>query len=127
MVPFNGFAGIEDRVLSVAVAAVIFLAASGLAMVGLIAFGVRAGLMAAKATAQIPQGSPTELLLFLGSASLGLLVVLLMVFMGLAENDLDNPLFLPLTVGLIGLGGVLFVSGAGLAFRTVRGMGRHAP
>jgi len=69
MVPFNGFAGIEDRGLSVAVALVVFLATSGLAMLGLIAFGVRAGLMIPKATSQMPQGSPTELLLYLGSAS----------------------------------------------------------
>jgi hypothetical protein len=45
-----------------------------------------------------------------------------MVFLGYAENDLDNPLFLPITVGLIALGGVLFISGAGLAFRNVRRM-----
>ena len=56
MVPFNGFAGIEDRVLSVLVVVVIFTAASGLAFLGLTAFGVRAGLMAPKATSQVPPG-----------------------------------------------------------------------
>jgi hypothetical protein len=126
MVPFNGFAGIEDRVLSVVVAAIIFSAASGLSLLALIAFGVRAGLMAPRATSQLPQASPTELSLFLGSAFLGLLTVLLMTFMGLAENDLDNPVFLPLTVGLIAVGEALFVSGAALAFRTVRGASRRA-
>lgn len=120
MVPFNGFAGIEDRVLSVLVVVAIFTAASGLAFLGLIAFGVRAGLMAPKATSQVPPGSPTELWLFLGSAFVGLGTDLLMVFLGYSENDLDNPLFLPITVGLIALGGVLFISGAGLAFRTAR-------
>jgi hypothetical protein len=64
--------------------------------------------------------------MFLGSGFAGLLTVLLMVFLGYAENDLDNPVFLPLTVGLIALGGVLFISGAGLAFRTVRRVGRQA-
>lgn len=126
MVPSNGLAGIEDRLLSVVVVLVVFSVASGLAFVGLIAFGVRAGLMVPKATSHLPQGSPTELLLFLGSAVLGLVAILLMVFMGLAENDLDNPLFLPLSVALIGLGGILFLAGAGLAFRAVRRVTRRA-
>lgn len=125
MVPFNWFTGIEDRVGSVVVTLVVFLAASGLAFMGLVAFGVRSRLMAPKVTSQMPEGSPTELLLFLGSALLGLATILLMVFMGLAENDLDNPVFLPLTLALILLGGVMFVGGAGLAFRTVRRAG-HA-
>jgi len=43
-----------------------------------------------------------------------------MTFLGFAENDLDNPLFLPLAVGPILLGGLFFLSGAGLAFRTIR-------
>ena len=46
--------------------------------------------------------------------------ILLMVFLGLAENDLDNPLFLPLSVGPILIGGLLFLTGAGLGLRTVR-------
>jgi hypothetical protein len=126
MVPFNGFAGIEDRGLSVAVALVVFLATSGLAMLGLVAFGVRAGLMVPKATSHIPPGSPTELLLFLGSGLIGLIAVLLLVFMGLAENDLDNPVFLPLMVVLIGLGGILFLGAAGLGIRSVRRSTRQA-
>lgn len=126
MVPSNGLTGIEDRVFSVLVVAVVFLAASGLALVALITFGVRAGLMAAKATGGMPQASSRELGLFLGSAFVGLAAVLLMVFMGLAENDLDNPLFLPLMVVFIGLGGALFLVGAGLAVRTIRRVGRHA-
>jgi len=46
--------------------------------------------------------------------------ILIMTFLGFAENDLDNPLFLPLAVGPILLGGLLLVTGAGLAFRTIR-------
>jgi hypothetical protein len=46
--------------------------------------------------------------------------ILLMTFLGFAENDLDNPLFLPLSVGPILIGGLLLLTGAGLAFRTVR-------
>jgi hypothetical protein len=46
--------------------------------------------------------------------------ILIMTFLGFAENDLDNPLFLPLAVAPILLGGLLFVTGAGLAFRTIR-------
>jgi len=126
MVPFNGLAGIEDRVLSVIAAVVIFTVASGLALLPLIVFGVRAGLMAPKATAGMPPASSIELGLLLGSAFLGLIAVLLMVFMGLAENDLDNPTFLPAMGLLIGLGGLLFLAGAGLAFRTLRRVRRPA-
>jgi hypothetical protein len=51
--------------------------------------------------------------------------ILLMTFLGFAENDLDNPAFLPLAVGPLLIGGLFFLTGAGLAFRTVRGRGRR--
>ena len=86
----------------------------------LIAFGVRAGLMAPAYTTKVPLASDVELGAFLGGAALGMISVLLMVFLGFAENDLDNPLFLPISVGPILLGGLLLLTGAALAFRTVR-------
>jgi hypothetical protein len=64
--------------------------------------------------------SDVELGAFLGGAALGMISILLMTFLGFAENDFDNPLFLPLAVGPILLGGLLFLTGAGLAFRTIR-------
>ena len=85
-----------------------------------IAFGVRAGLMAPAYTTKVPLASDVELGAFLGGAALGMISILLMVFLGLAENALDNPLFLPLSVGPILLGGLFLLTGAALAFRTVR-------
>jgi hypothetical protein len=117
----NLFGGLTPgQIRSVIVVAVIFTAASGLTLIALLAFGVRAGLMAPSYTSQVPPASDLELGAFLGAAALGMISILLMVFLGLAENDLDNPLFLPLAVGPILLGGLLLVTGAGLAFRTVR-------
>lgn len=125
MVPFNGLAGIEDRVISVLVTVVIFSAASGLSLIALIVFAVRAGLMAPKATEGMAPASAVELSLFLGSAFLGLAAVLLLVFVGLAENDIGNPVLL-LVVALIALGGLLFILGAGKAIVTIRRVRRPA-
>jgi hypothetical protein len=117
----NLFGGLTSgQVTSVIVVAVIFTVASGLTLLALVLFGVRAGLMAPAYSTRIPLASDVELGAYLGAAALGMISILLMVFLGLAENDLDNPLFLPLSVGPILIGGLLFVTGAGLAFRTVR-------
>lgn len=118
----NLFTGISNQgVLSTFVVAAIFTVAAGLALVSLIAFGVRAGLMAASHTARVPAATDVELGAFLGASVFAMLGILLMMFLGFAENDLDNPLFLPLAVGPILIGGLLFVTGAGLAMKTVRG------
>ena len=117
----NLFGGLTSgQVTSVIVVAVIFTAAAGLTLVALIFFGVRAGLMAPAYSTRVPLASDLELGAYLVAAALGMISVLLMVFLGLAENDLDNPLFWPLSVGPILIGGLLFVTGAGLAFRTIR-------
>jgi hypothetical protein len=117
----NLFDGMTSaNVFSIILVAVIFTAAAGLSIIGLIAFGVRAGLMAAQHTAQVPAATDLELGAFLLATLFGLISILLMMFLGFAENDLDNPMFLPLAVGPILLGGLFLVTGAGLAFRTVR-------
>ncbi len=117
----NLFAGLTaNQITSVIVVAVIFSVAAGLVLLSLIVFGVRAGLMAPTYSTRLPAASDVELGAFLGGASLGMVSILLMTFLGFAENDLDNPLFLPLAVGPILLGGLFFLSGAGLAFRTIR-------
>ena len=117
----NLFGGLTpSQITSVIVVAVIFTAAAGLTLLALIAFGVRAGLMAPTYSTRLPAASDVELGAFLGGAALGMISILLMTFLGFAENDLDNPLFLPLAVGPILLGGLLLVTGAGLAFRTIR-------
>jgi len=117
----NLFGGLDShQVVSVVVVAVIFTAAAGLTLLALIAFGVRSGLMAPSYSTRVPLASDVELGAFLGGAALGMISILLMTFLGFAENDLDNPLFLPLAVGPILLGGLFLVTGAGLAFRTIR-------
>ena len=117
----NLFGGMSSRqVTSVIVVAVIFTAATGLTLLSLVAFGVRSGLMAPASSTRVPLASDVELGAFLGGAAFGMVSILLMVFLGLAENALDNPLYLPLGVGPILLGGLFFLTGAGLAFRTVR-------
>jgi hypothetical protein len=117
----NLFGGLTPaQITSVLVVAVIFTVAAGLVLLALIAFGVRAGLMAPNYSTRLPEASSAELGAFLGGAALGMISILIMTFLGFAENDLDNPLFLPLAVGPILLGGLLFVTGAGLAFRTIR-------
>jgi len=117
----NLFSGLgPHEITSVLIAAVVFIATSGLALIGLIAFGVRAGLMAPKATSGVPVGADSELLLYLGAGACGLIADFAMVFMGLAENSLDNPLFFPISTGLLVLGGVLLLTGVGLGLRTIR-------
>ena len=117
----NLFGGLTpSQITSVIVVAVIFTVAAGLVLLALIAFGVRAGLMAPNYSTRLPEASSAELGAFLGGAALGMISILIMTFLGFAENDLDNPLFLPLAVGPILLGGLLFVTGAGLAFRNIR-------
>jgi hypothetical protein len=117
----NLFAGLDShQVISVLVVAVIFTAAAGLTLISLIAFGVRSGLMLPTVTTSVPLASDAELGAFLGGSLFGLISILLITFLGFAENDLDNPLFLPLTVGPILIGGLLLITGAGLALRTVR-------
>ena len=115
---FGGLTG--SQITSVIVVAVIFTVAAGLVLLSLIVFGVRAGLMAPTYSSRLPAASDVELGMFLGGAALGMVSILLMTFLGFAENDLDNPLFLPLAVGPILLGGLFFLTGAGLAFRTIR-------
>jgi hypothetical protein len=117
----NLFGGLSShQVVSVVVAAVIFTAAAGLVLLGLVAFGVRSGLMAPSYTTRVPLASDIELGAFLLASAFGMITILLMVFLGLAENDLDNSLFFPLSVGPLLIGGLFLVTGAGLAFRTVR-------
>jgi hypothetical protein len=117
----NLFGGLTSgQITSVILVAVIFTAAAGLTLLALIAFGVRSGIMAPAYSTQVPLASKIELGAFLGAAALGMISILLMTFLGFAENDLDNALFLPLSVGPILIGGLLLVTGAGLAFRTVR-------
>ena len=117
----NLFGGLTSgQVTSVVVVAVIFSVAAGLTLVALVLFGVRAGLMAPAHSTRIRLASDIELGAYLVAATFGMISILLMVFLGLAENDLDNPLFLPLSVGPILIGGLLFLTGAGLGLRTVR-------
>ena len=122
----NLFGGLTSgQVTSVIVVAVIFTVASGLTLLALVLFGVRAGLMAPAYSTRVPLASDIELGAYLVAAAFGMISILLMVFLGLAENDLDNSLFLPLSVGPILIGGLLFLTGAGLGLRTVR-QGRAA-
>ena len=117
----NLFGGLDShQVFSVVIVAVIFTAAAGLTLLSLILFGVRGGLMAPAYSTQLPAASDVELGAFLGAAAFGMISILLMTFLGFAENDLDNPLFLPLAVGPILVGGLFLLTGAGLAFRTIR-------
>jgi uncharacterized membrane-anchored protein len=117
----NLFGGLNsNQVVSVIVVAVIFTIAAGLCLVSLIVFGVRSGLMAPTYSSRVPRASEAELGAFLLAFAFGMLSILLMVFLGLAENALSNPLYLPLSVIPILIGGLLFITGAGLAFRTVR-------
>jgi hypothetical protein len=117
----NLFSGLSShQVVSVIVVAVIFTAAAGLTLLSLIAFGVRSGLMLPTVSSSATLASDIELGAFLGGAAFGMISILLITFLGFAENDLDNPLFLPVTVVPILVGGLFLITGAGLAFRTVR-------
>ncbi|HYM51136.1 MAG TPA: hypothetical protein VET65_11290 [Candidatus Limnocylindrales bacterium] len=123
----NLFAGLSShQVLSVLVTVVVFTAAAGVCLLGVIGFGVRAGLMAPEASRDVPRASDAELWIFFAASMAGLVSVLAMIFLGLlggsvfAETFLDNPLVLPVSVALILLGGLLLLVGAALAFRSVR-------
>src|SRR5689334_13510071 len=123
----NLFDGLTPhQILSVLVTVVVFTAAAVVCLVALIAFGVRGGLMAAKATRDVPPASDTELWLFFLASLSGLASTFAMIFVGLvggsvfAETFLDNTLLLPISVAFILLGGLLLILGAGLAYRTVR-------
>jgi hypothetical protein len=113
--------------VSVIVVAVIFTAAAGLVLLALILFGVRSGLMAANYSTRVSSASDLELGAFLLASAFGMISILLMVFLGLAENALSNPIWLPLTIIPILIGGLFLVTGIGLAFRTVRRRRRVAP
>ncbi len=117
----NLFGGMTPhQVVSVIVVAVIFTAAAGLALISLIAFGVRSGLMLP--TARIPVGSDAELASYLGGLAFAMISIFLPILVGMiaAENDLDNPLYLPVAVGPILIGGFLLLSGAAIGIRSVR-------
>ncbi len=121
----NLFGGLTShQIFSVIVVAIVFTAAAGLALISLIAFGVRCGLMLP--TARIPVGSDTELGSYLGALVFAMISILVPVLVGMtnAENDLDNPLYLPVAVGPILVGGFLLLSGAAIGIRSVRR--RHA-
>jgi hypothetical protein len=121
----NLFAGLTPhQIVSVVVVAIIFTAAAGLALIALIAFGVRSGLMLQ--TARIPVGTDAELGAYLGALLFAMISILGPVLVGMtaAENDLDNGLYLPLAAGPILIGGFLLVSGAAIGIRDVRR--RHA-
>jgi len=122
----NLFAGMTThQIISVIVVAIIFTAAAGLAVIALIVFGVRSGLMLQ--SARIPVGSDAELASYLGALLFAMISILGPVLVGMtaAENDLDNGLYLPLAVGPILVGGFLLVSGAAIGIRDVRRR-RHA-
>lgn len=117
----NLFGGLtSSQIVSVIVVAIVFTAAAGLVLLALILFGVRSGLMAANYSTRVPSGSDLELGAFLLASAFGMISILLMVFLGLAENALSNPLWLPLAIVPILIGGLFLITGAGLAFRTVR-------
>lgn len=117
----NLFGGLSNnQIVSVIIVAVIFTAAAGLVLLSLILFGVRSGLMAPTYTSRVPAASDLELIAFLVASAFGMISILLMVFLGLAENDLSNALFLPVSIIPILIGGLFLITGVGLAFRTVR-------
>lgn len=123
----NWFAGLSGHeIISVIVTFVVFSGAALLCLAAVVAFGVRAGLMAPALTGQPPRNNDTELAAFLGSSLLAFVAVLAMIFVGLvggsvfAESFLDNALLFPITLALLILSFVLLVAGAGLARRSMR-------
>lgn len=117
----NLFDGMDSHAIqSVLVAAVIFTVASGVALVGLIGFGVRAGLVVPKATSGLPPARDAELLAWLGTGLCGLISDFGMAFLGLGENLLDQPTFFPLTIGPIVPGVVLLAIALRLAAQAIR-------
>lgn len=132
----NLFDGLTPhQVLSVLVTVVVFTAAAGVCLIAIVAFGVRAGLMAPEVSRTVPPASDTELVMFVVASLCALLSLFVMIFLGLlggsvfAETFLDNALLLPVSVAFILLGGLLLLVGAALAVRTVRAArrGRTAP
>jgi hypothetical protein len=123
----NLFGGLSThQILSVVVSAIIFTIAAGVCLLSLIVFGVRAGLMAPTATSGVPEAGAAELLLLLLGSFFGLLAILGMILAGLisggtlAEFFLDEPLTLIVAAIFIAVGGLFFILGVGLSFRTVR-------
>jgi hypothetical protein len=121
---FNGLT--RGQIISVIITIVVFTAASGLCLVALNAFGVRAGLVAARATANIPTGRSLELLVLLAASAAGFLADELMIFFGLingsvfAELYTSEPMVLVVGVGLTVLSGILLLAGAALGMRSLR-------
>jgi hypothetical protein len=114
------------QIISVLVVIVVFTAASVLCLVALIAFGVRAGLVAARATATVPSGGSFELTILLAASAAGFLADVLMIFFGLvngsvfAEFYTSEPAVLVIGAGLTVLAGILLLAGAAIGMRTVR-------
>jgi L-cystine uptake protein TcyP (sodium:dicarboxylate symporter family) len=123
----NLFAGLtQHQIVSVLATVVLFTVAAGVALVPLLAFGVRAGLMAPEASKDLPPASDAELWTWFASSMSGFVSVLLMIFLGLlggsvfAETFLDNTPLLVGSIAFILLGGLLFLVALALAFRTAR-------
>ncbi len=117
----NLFEGLDTHAIqSVLVAVLIFTAASGLAFAGLAGFGVRSGIVVPKATRALPPAGDAELLAFLAAGLCGLISDFGAAFLGPAENLLDIPTFLPLSVGPLVPGSFLFFTAVTLAIRTIR-------
>ena len=123
----NWFAGLKaHEIVSVILTFVVFSGAALLCLAALVAFGVRAGLMAPSLTGQPPRNNDTELAAFLGSSILALVAILGMIFLGLvggsvfAESFLDNAPLVVVTLALLIISFVLLVTGAGLARRAMR-------
>lgn len=128
---FTGLTG--HQIVSVLVTVVVFTAAAGVCLIAIIAFGVRAGLMAPEASRDAPRASDAELWTFLAASLSGLVSIIAMIFLGLvggsvfAETFLDNTPLFPISVVLILLGGFLIIVGGAMAFRTLRRQRSGAP
>jgi hypothetical protein len=117
----NLFEGLSSQqVTSLIVAFIIFNLASGLCLISIIVFGVRAGMMAPAYTRRMPPASDLELMAFFLASVLALATPIILVFKGLGENYLDDPTYLVIALLPTMLGGLLFLIGVALAVRTVR-------
>ena len=123
----NWFQGLNGHeIVSVIVTFVIFSGAAFLCLAALVAFGVRAGLMAPQLTGQPPRNNDAELAAFFGSSMAAFVAVLAMIFLGLvggsvfAESFLDNLILFPVVIALMALSFLLLVVGAALARRSIR-------